>query len=106
MTNKTAHIENASRRNFLNGAMGLTLAIYLPGVAAATGAGKARSATAPALASFEPNAFVRVAADSTVTVISKHIEMGQGTYTGLATIVAEELDAAWSQVREIGRAHV
>ncbi|MDO3510058.1 xanthine dehydrogenase family protein molybdopterin-binding subunit [Ralstonia pseudosolanacearum] len=102
MTNKTAHIENASRRNFLNGAMGLTLAIYLPGVAAATGAGKARSATAPALASFEPNAFVRVAADSTVTVISKHIEMGQGTYTGLATIVAEELDAAWSQVRVEG----
>jgi len=47
---------------------------------------------------FEPNAFVRIAPDNRVTVIIKHLEMGQGTYTGLATLVAEELDAAWSQV--------
>ena len=47
---------------------------------------------------FEPNAFVRIAPDNTVTVISKHLEMGQGVYTGLATLVAEELDADWSQV--------
>ncbi|HUQ24128.1 MAG TPA: xanthine dehydrogenase family protein molybdopterin-binding subunit [Burkholderiales bacterium] len=46
-----------------------------------------------------PNAFVRVASDNTVTVIVKHLEMGQGTYTGLPTLVAEELDADWSQVR-------
>jgi isoquinoline 1-oxidoreductase subunit beta len=46
-----------------------------------------------------PNAFVRIAPDNTVTVIGKHIEMGQGSYTGLATILAEELDADWSQVR-------
>ena len=46
-----------------------------------------------------PNAFVRIAPDSTVTVLSKHIEFGQGTYTGLATVLAEELDADWSQVR-------
>jgi isoquinoline 1-oxidoreductase beta subunit len=32
-------------------------------------------------------------------VLSKHIEFGQGTYTGLATILAEELDADWSTVR-------
>ncbi|MEW8585313.1 MAG: molybdopterin cofactor-binding domain-containing protein, partial [Candidatus Thiodiazotropha sp.] len=37
-----------------------------------------------------------------VTVISKHLEMGQGTYTGLATLVAEELDAAWEQVKVVG----
>src|SRR5690606_37884337 len=48
-----------------------------------------------------PNAFVRIGTDDLVTVISKHLEMGQGTYTGLATIVAEELDAA-SQVRVEG----
>lgn len=102
MTNKSSHIENVSRRNFLNGAMGLTLAIYLPAAGAAAGAGKARSAAAPALEPFEPNAFVRIGTDSTVTVISKHVEMGQGTYTGLATIVAEELDAAWPQVRVEG----
>lgn len=46
-----------------------------------------------------PNAFVRIAPDDTVTVLSKHIEFGQGTYTGLATVLAEELDADWSQVR-------
>jgi isoquinoline 1-oxidoreductase beta subunit len=46
-----------------------------------------------------PNAFVRIGADNTVTVIAKHLEMGQGTYTGLATILAEELDADWKQVR-------
>src|SRR5204863_9711542 len=34
--------------------------------------------------------------------IAKHIEMGQGTYTGLATLVAEELDADWAQVRVEG----
>ena len=46
-----------------------------------------------------PNAFVRIGADNSVTVIAKHLEMGQGSYTGLATILAEELDADWSQVR-------
>ncbi len=102
MTHNSARIENASRRNFLNGAMGLTLAIYLPGAGAAAGTGKAGGDMAAAPEPFEPNAFVRVAADSTVTVISKHIEMGQGAYTGLATLVAEELDAAWSQVRVEG----
>ncbi|HEY0064145.1 MAG TPA: xanthine dehydrogenase family protein molybdopterin-binding subunit [Telluria sp.] len=88
----TTRIENESRRSFLQGAAGLTLAIYLPAVAAAT-------KTAPKATPFEPNAFLRIAEDGSVTVISKHLEMGQGTYTGLATIVAEELDADWSKVR-------
>jgi isoquinoline 1-oxidoreductase beta subunit len=48
---------------------------------------------------FAPNAFLRITPDNTVTIIAKHIEFGQGTYTGLATILAEELDADWSQVR-------
>jgi len=48
---------------------------------------------------FTANAFVRVASDNTVTVIVKHLEMGQGTYTGLPTLVAEELDADWTKVR-------
>jgi isoquinoline 1-oxidoreductase beta subunit len=47
----------------------------------------------------ELNAFVRIAPDNSVTIISKHIEFGQGSYSGLATILAEELDADWSQVR-------
>ena len=48
---------------------------------------------------FAPNAFVRIAPDNTVTIVAKHIEIGQGSYSGLATILAEELDADWSQVR-------
>lgn len=48
---------------------------------------------------FAPNAFLRIAPDGTVTIVSKHVELGQGTYTGLATILAEELDADWSKLR-------
>src|SRR5262249_38053136 len=50
-------------------------------------------------AGFAPNAFVRIGLDDTVTVLVKHIEFGQGPFTGLATLVAEELDADWSKVR-------
>jgi len=43
--------------------------------------------------------FLRIAPDNTVTVISKHLEAGQGVWTGLSAIVAEELDASWDQMR-------
>ena len=46
-----------------------------------------------------PNAFVQITRDDLVTVVVKHIEFGQGIATGLATLVAEELDADWVQVR-------
>jgi isoquinoline 1-oxidoreductase beta subunit len=46
-----------------------------------------------------PNAFVKIAPDNTVTVMIKHLDKGQGVTTGLTTIVAEELDADWSQMR-------
>jgi isoquinoline 1-oxidoreductase beta subunit len=42
--------------------------------------------------------FVRIAPDGTVTAVSKHIEFGQGTATGLAAVVAEEMDADWDKV--------
>ena len=90
-------IENQSRRRFLQGsAAGLTLAVYFPWALTkqtAFAAGEVQSTV------FEPNAFLRIAEDNSVTVFAKHLEMGQGSYTGLATIVAEELDAAWAQVR-------
>jgi isoquinoline 1-oxidoreductase subunit beta len=46
-----------------------------------------------------PNAFVKVASDSTVTVMIKHLDKGQGVTTGLTTIVADEIDADWAQMR-------
>ena len=89
----------ASRRAFLAGAGGLVIAVTLPfktraqsGAAAVLG-GEATAAT------YAPNAFVRIGADNLVTVLIKHIEFGQGPFTGLATLVAEELDADWSQIR-------
>ncbi|ATQ41096.1 xanthine dehydrogenase family protein molybdopterin-binding subunit [Caulobacter mirabilis] len=43
--------------------------------------------------------FIKIAEDGAVTVISKHIEFGQGNHAGLAAIVAEELDADWAKVK-------
>jgi len=45
------------------------------------------------------NGWVKIAADNTVTVVMSKSEMGQGIYTGLAMLLAEELDADWAQVR-------
>ncbi len=83
----------ASRRDFLAGS-GLVIGLSLP-------MGKAAAKAAPAgeAAPFAPNAFVRIAADNSVTVIIKHVEFGQGPATGLSTIVADELDAEWGQMR-------
>jgi isoquinoline 1-oxidoreductase beta subunit len=94
-------ISNASRRDFLKTGAGLTLGLYLP-VASGQAGGPGRAGAAAGPAPFEPNAFVRIGSDNTVTVIAKHLEMGQGSYTGLATIVAEELDASWAQVKVEG----
>ncbi|MCU7917987.1 MAG: xanthine dehydrogenase family protein molybdopterin-binding subunit [Candidatus Thiodiazotropha sp. (ex Epidulcina cf. delphinae)] len=104
---KSEWIANLSRRRFLAAgvatAAGLTLGV-MPIVRAEmrkSGPGFAGAAPAEQTA-FQPNAFLRIGSDNQVTVISKHLEMGQGTYTGLATLVAEELDAAWEQVRVEG----
>jgi isoquinoline 1-oxidoreductase beta subunit len=59
-------------------------------------AAKTNSATGNA---FAPNAFIRIDKQGTVTLIIPQVEMGQGIYTGLSMILAEELDASWDQVR-------
>src|SRR4029453_18896608 len=88
----------ASRRDVLKAAAVLTVAFWLP-----RGAGATRPGTEGAAGStLETNAFVRIGDDGTVTVFAKHLEMGQGVYTGLATIVAEELDADWKSIRVEG----
>jgi isoquinoline 1-oxidoreductase beta subunit len=80
-----------SRRDALKGAAALVIAVQLPGRALAQAADPA--------APFAPNAFVRIGEDDLVTVIVRNLEFGQGPMTGLATLVAEELDADWAQVR-------
>ncbi|MGD8589606.1 MAG: molybdopterin-dependent oxidoreductase, partial [Chromatiales bacterium] len=54
---------------------------------------------APATASFTPNAWIRIDPDGQVTLQVASSEMGQGIMTGIAMILAEELDADWSRVR-------
>ena len=85
-----------TRRQFLKfttlAGTGLTLGILLPGCAR-PGAG-AGAAAGPL-----EMPFVHIAPDNTVTVLSKHLEAGQGVWTGLPAIVAEELDASWEQMR-------
>ena len=89
-----------SRRMFLNLAVGGTAGLVL-GLAPPVGLGTVAQAAAgasPAVGGLA-DAFVHVAPDNTVTVIIKHIDIGQGAATGLATLVAEELDADWAQIR-------
>ncbi|THD37401.1 MAG: xanthine dehydrogenase family protein molybdopterin-binding subunit [Sphingomonas sp.] len=76
------------RRKFLAGT-GVVLGLALP----------MRGAKALPAAPFAPNAFVRVLPDNTVSVVIKHVEFGQGPATGLTTIVADEMDADWAQMR-------
>ena len=47
---------------------------------------------------FAPNAFIRIDPAGKVTLVMPQVEMGQGTYTSISMILAEELDADWSQV--------
>jgi isoquinoline 1-oxidoreductase beta subunit len=92
------HDINLSRRALLSGAGALVIGLHLPqGSKAQSGAGRITGAVGAA--PFAPNAFVRVGTDDTVTVLIKHIEFGQGPFTGLATLVAEEMDADWVQMR-------
>src|ERR1700737_3021905 len=90
---------SVSRRVFLQraGTTGLVIGFgWLAPTAADAALPGAEGAAAGPLA---PNAFVCVGTDNLVTVICKHHEMGQGNTTGLASLVADELDADWALVR-------
>ncbi|MAT52225.1 MAG: twin-arginine translocation pathway signal protein [Porticoccaceae bacterium] len=91
-----------SRRLFLirsaQAGAGLTLGVALNAGAADGYTGATGKAVDDELAA---NAFVTLKPDNTVIITSKHMEMGQGTFTGMATIAAEELDADWSRVETV-----
>jgi isoquinoline 1-oxidoreductase subunit beta len=83
-----------SRRQFMMaGALaggGLLLACHLPF--------GGRDAMAAGDAAFAPNAFLRIGTDESVTIIVNKSEMGQGVYTSLPMLVAEELCCDWKRV--------
>jgi isoquinoline 1-oxidoreductase beta subunit len=86
-----------SRRQFLVGAAvagaGLSISFRVPG---------ARAAADPELNPF--NGYVTISPDNKVTILSAHMDMGQGSYFGIATLVAEELEADRDQLQVEGGA--
>ena len=85
-----------SRRDFLKAGAavtgGLIVQLSLPGTAAIFAETKDAQP-------FAPNAFIRIAPDGTVTLVMHKVEMGQGTYTSMSMLLAEELEVDLSQVR-------
>lgn len=83
-----------SRRSLLRvgaaagGGLMMSLSLPLPGSAQTAGAKP-----------FAPNAYVRIGGDGKVVLVMPYVEMGQGTYTAIPMLIAEELEAPLSQVR-------
>ncbi len=93
MTTATSTGFNVARRRFLQGTGGLAFCLTLgPDGVRLLSAAEASQTAQPI------NAWVRIAPDGTVTILSPGAEMGQGSMTSLAVIVAEEMDADWSKV--------
>ena len=84
-----------TRRGFLQLSVGAGAGLAL-GVTLPVEANAAPASTEAASAAFNP--FVKIGTDGTVTVVIKHLDKGQGPATGLSTLVADELDAAWEQI--------
>ena len=84
-----------SRRTFLKASVaaggGLALGFTLPPLFG--------DAMAAGSSSFEPNAFVRIGSDGSVALTMPYVEMGQGTYTSIPMLIAEELEVDLKQVR-------
>ena len=81
-----------SRRNFIRstGATAFILGFYVP---------LERTSGALDRKTYAPNGFIRIDPQGNVTLIIPQVEMGQGTYTSLSMVMADELDADWSRVK-------
>lgn len=88
---------NLSRRALLTGGLagGFLLAFHLPLRAAVNEPVQPRDTTE---GKFAPNAFIRIDETGRTVLIMPQVEMGQGTYTSISAVLAEELDADWSKV--------
>src|SRR5258708_32367801 len=84
-----------NRRDFLGTAAGLTLALAI--LPEPFGGVDEALADAP----LSPNAWIAITPDGTITIVSPAAEMGQGTFTTVPVIIADELDADWSKVKPI-----
>lgn len=93
---RAASAPELTRRQFVKlttlAGTGLTLGVALPGCGSKPGGTVSGGLVMP---------FVHIDPDDTVTVVCKQLEAGQGVWTGLPAIVAEELDAAWSQMHVV-----
>ena len=85
--------KNLSRRSFLATSAavggGLVLSLSLPIDPGEAAAGEA----------FAPNAFIRIGTDGQVVLTMPYVEMGQGTYTSIPMLIAEELEVSLEQVK-------
>src|ERR1700686_5861140 len=91
------HSKRVNRRNFLKTTVGLSLALTIAPDALSVFDEVFADAPAP----YTPNLLVTIPPDCTITVIAPAAEMGQGSFTSLPVIIAEELDADWSKVRPV-----
>ncbi|TLY43514.1 MAG: xanthine dehydrogenase family protein molybdopterin-binding subunit [Nitrospirae bacterium] len=90
--------DGVSRRTFLKVSAavggGLLLSFILPGMIRSTEAAKAKTVDG-----FAPNAFIRIGHNGRVTLIMPQVEMGQGTYTSIPMLIAEELEVRLDQIQ-------
>ncbi len=104
MTNAKTKVEDvrASRRGFLRAsataAGGLLVSLYLSKRARAQEGVKAEQVPPPPKKEYPPDAFVRIQPDGKVVIQVNRLEFGQGVHTALPLVLADELDADWSQV--------
>lgn len=86
-----------NRRNFIKtGSIftsGVLLAFHLPSFAKA-----GLNNTIPKAVTFAPNAFIKIGADNAINILCNHSEMGQGAYTAMTQLIADEMDADWSKI--------
>src|ERR1700729_3069013 len=96
MRNRPHTPQSFSRRGVLQGgvASGLVIGFCLP----VRAANKIEGAPDNTAGQFAPNAFIRIDHSGKTTLVMPQVEMGQGVYTAIAMILAEELDADFTQV--------